>query len=238
MAKYYVYVDWTLEEISRPFYVGKGSSSRLKILKRNQRHTAISEAYGMERKIVLETDSEEEAFVLEKKLIQEYSTYAHDPGSRGANYTLGGEGSSGRILSKESIDKIRRPHGPKHSESQRLKWSQDRSGKKISDSHREKIRLSSLGRNHDCDTRDRLREISKSWWEARKLNSNSSPLNYKTKAVEQIDPATGEVIKTYDSMSEAARDTGCKNISRCCRGLAKTSGGYAWRYRKNYEFSE
>lgn len=34
----------------------------------------------------------------------------------------------------------------------------------------------------------------------------------------------------YDSIAEAAQATGASHISKCCRGITKTSGGYHWRY--------
>ena len=40
----------------------------------------------------------------------------------------------------------------------------------------------------------------------------------------------GEHIKTWDSMSDAARELGLKvsNISHCCSGRINTTGGYKW----------
>lgn len=42
----------------------------------------------------------------------------------------------------------------------------------------------------------------------------------------------GEHIKTWDSMSEAARELGLKvsNISHCCSGRINTTGGYKWNF--------
>ena len=42
----------------------------------------------------------------------------------------------------------------------------------------------------------------------------------------------GNLIKVYPSGSEAARQTGNAqaNISKCCRGITKTCGGYVWKY--------
>lgn len=42
----------------------------------------------------------------------------------------------------------------------------------------------------------------------------------------------GEILKTYNSVTEAEEDTGCNksNISACCRGKVKTLGGYKWEY--------
>lgn len=47
----------------------------------------------------------------------------------------------------------------------------------------------------------------------------------------------GVFIKRYPSQSEAFRETGvCAcNISNCCRGVYKQSGGYIWRYEKEVD---
>ena len=36
-------------------------------------------------------------------------------------------------------------------------------------------------------------------------------------------------------MSEAQRITGIGNISSCCKGKRKTSGGYVWVYKDDYD---
>ena len=43
---------------------------------------------------------------------------------------------------------------------------------------------------------------------------------------------TGELIAEYPSLMEAERLTGFhyQNISKCCKGKIKSSGGYIWRY--------
>lgn len=230
MTKFYVYVDWTLEENPRPFYVGKGKIERVNLLKRNKRHDSIANSYGIDRRIALETQDEKEAFELEASLILEYRTYAYGENCWGANFTRGGEGSSGRHLTEESLSKIRKPHGPKHSLEQKEKWSNLRKGSHISDSHKENIRLASLGRNHSEDTRQNLREISSQWWKERRSNPDAPKLNYKVRPVQQIDPASGSIVNVYISVAEAFRSTGCSNIHKCCRGLRKTAGGYNWKY--------
>ena len=60
-------------------------------------------------------------------------------------------------------------------------------------------------------------------------NSNSKP-------VVQIDPNTNEIINTYFGTREAARQTGFdySNISKCCRGKLKTTGGFKWVYLSDY----
>lgn len=50
--------------------------------------------------------------------------------------------------------------------------------------------------------------------------------------VYQLDPETGEILKSYESISAAARDTGAAlaNIHGACNGVYKTCCGFRWRY--------
>ena len=48
--KFKVYVDYTTEELPRPFYVGKGNSSRILNLKRNRLHDSIAKKLSESRK--------------------------------------------------------------------------------------------------------------------------------------------------------------------------------------------
>lgn len=51
-------------------------------------------------------------------------------------------------------------------------------------------------------------------------------------AVDKYEPSTGKFICTYESVSEAAKDTmsSDSHISECCRGKHKTAAGYGWAY--------
>ena len=94
---FYTYVDWTLENPSRPFYVGKGTADRVSLLqRRNPRHTAIRKAHGIRREVVLQTMDEREAMLRERELILELKTRGDVDGEWGANFTIGGEGVVGR----------------------------------------------------------------------------------------------------------------------------------------------
>ena len=55
--------------------------------------------------------------------------------------------------------------------------------------------------------------------------------NPTSKAVEQY-TKNGEYIKTFGSTMDAQRETGVANtnISACCLGKRKTTGGYIWKY--------
>lgn len=64
------------------------------------------------------------------------------------------------------------------------------------------------------------------------INKNNSN---KAKPVEQICLTTGNLIKTYPSLKDAALSLGCSkkqsSISYCISGKYKQSHGYKWRFK-------
>lgn len=63
----------------------------------------------------------------------------------------------------------------------------------------------------------------------------SGGLHPSSKVVAQYS-RSGELIRTYDGLSEASRKTNIdiKNISSCCRLKRKTAGGYIWKFYNLY----
>ncbi len=145
---FYVYEDWTLEEQPRCFYVGKGTHSRVCQTRRNKFHTNIKQKYGMSRKVVFSTSDEEEAKNTEIRLIAERKTYVLD-GGWGANFTRGGEGSSGykhtrlarekitaaclgRKHSQDSIEKMKKVAATRYEDpSERIKFCGSNNGRAL-----------------------------------------------------------------------------------------------------------
>jgi hypothetical protein len=54
---------------------------------------------------------------------------------------------------------------------------------------------------------------------------------HEKRKVTQLD-LNGNIIKQYNSITEAERDTGISHISGVCRGKRKTAGGFKWKYIK------
>lgn len=52
----------------------------------------------------------------------------------------------------------------------------------------------------------------------------------QSKSVAQIDLYSGSIVKIWESISMAIKETGIKNISNCALGKARQSGGYKWEY--------
>jgi group I intron endonuclease len=57
----------------------------------------------------------------------------------------------------------------------------------------------------------------------------------RAKAVEQIEPSTGAIVATFDSVTQASKVTGINlsKITEVARGSRKRSGGFNWRYVSN-----
>jgi len=102
---FFVYVDWTLENTPRPFYVGKGTLSRVQRSERNVYWKNITRKYGRRREVVLATKDEAYAFTEEIRFIAKFKTHeSSESESWGANLTVGGEGATGWKPSREWIE--------------------------------------------------------------------------------------------------------------------------------------
>lgn len=206
--KFKVYVDYTNEEVHRPFYVGKGTDHRVSDLKRNKLHKYISEKYGMIRYVVFETDTESFAFVKEKELIKEFKTYMNGEKDHwGANFTIGGEGTSGYVFTNE----------------QRKRISELCKGEKNG----------MFGKHHSEETRKKIGDSERGWKHTedakRKLAESAKKLHTGLKRSEETKRKISEARKSKDpwnkgkkfgkrekkrTFSEEAR----RNISEGCKG--------------------
>ena len=115
MSCVFVYVDRTND--GRAFYVGVGTSARLKKHERNAYWRNIAQKYGWTpefREVVLVTSDRTLAFDNEIELISSLKTYHFDEVDWGANFTRGGEGARGRhptsLSSSRYVKKVG-PHG-------------------------------------------------------------------------------------------------------------------------------
>ena len=138
--EFYVYKHVRLDN-NTCFYVGKGKGNRVNFPKRNDFHNNICNKYGYKVEIIKDGLTEEEAFALEREIIEDYVfVFGYGINIKGyddydhelpylTNFTWGGEGTSGFKFSEESKRKI----------------SEANKGKKLSEEHKQKISESNKG---------------------------------------------------------------------------------------------
>ena len=215
---------------------------------------------GIEHSIIAEGLSLEEAYEMEKKLIKEY-----DSANRlyGYNLDLGGNGAGSRseatrqknretmirlyretdLRQKISEGVKRRFSKPEEHEKLRkaaIKRNQDpqkyenicKGNQRRWKDDNERIKVSNGLKKYYAENPERRKEMS----EERKRFLTEHPEKKKTRAVVQLSK-TGEVIKTWSSMTEAAKQfgTNSQNISAVCNGRRRTAGGYIWRYSNDLQ---
>ena len=225
---FYVYVDWTRDEVPMPFYVGKGKLNRVQQRKRSLHHSRIVAKHGLDRRIVPCT-SETEAFEHEMRLIAEHHTFVYDSmyNGIGCNHTIGGDGSSGRVPSLETRQKMAR------SISTAMIGNRNAFGCSRTDEQREKIRQTLLGHEVPIEVRKKISDsLLGKKHSAESIKRSADGHRGLGKAVEQ---RLGDVvIATFASAVLAQASTGiCRSkICECCKGRRKQAGGFKWSYKK------
>lgn len=116
-------------------------------------------------------------------------------------------------------------------ESTRKKISDSLKGQVRSEEYRKKLSDSKMGHSVSASTREKISQT--------KLISNTTTRGAESpRATRVLCVDTGEV---FGSIADAARAKNIKsanNISRCCRGIRPTCGGYRWSYIKDGESQE
>lgn len=156
----YGYKHWTLEEVPRCFYVGKGLLGRAESQRgRNHKWHAIAKKLGLRVEICASFLTNEEACDWEIKTIEQMKTFTfchhhNDANDIVCNFTLGGEGVLGRFVSEETRKKISCSQrgeksawfGQQHTKETRRKISEKKQGSNIDVSTRIKIATTNVGR--------------------------------------------------------------------------------------------
>lgn len=87
--------------------------------------------------------------------------------------------------------------------------------------------------NHHHVKKEVAEKISKRQKEIVRKNINSKAKTIRKLSVNQIDPKTNQIIKTFTSMEEAGRETNTSPTSIrivCRHGNRKTAGGFKWEF--------
>ena len=66
-------------------------------------------------------------------------------------------------------------------------------------------------------------------WCLKIKNNRQKCIEVKSRPVIQLD-TNNNIIKEYKSITEARNETGIKGITNVVTGLAKTAGGFIWKY--------
>jgi hypothetical protein len=161
---YYTYL-W-LREDGSAYYVGKGSGNRA--FKRHRGCCALHPPKDRSRILIIELDSEIDAFTVERELISYYGRKDLGTGCL-HNLTDGGDGISS--VSIETRQKMRNSHlGIKLSAHHRKKQSEARKGVSHSLEHCAAISKAKTGkrkRPHTKQARARISAAIARWWENR-----------------------------------------------------------------------
>lgn len=210
------------------FYVGIGKSEKRAYCKygRNNHWQNIVNKYGYHIEITHRDICWEEACVIEKYLILFYGKLIL------TNKTDGGEGTFGYRHTIETKNMF---------SEQRKGIKNHRFGTRLPEYMKEIFSKKMTERNkHNNPTKNKPRpeHIKKLLSESKKGNKNpnfgkSGILSIFSKKVCQIDLKTKEIIKIYNSCTDASRENNIylNSIYKCCAGVNKTAGGYKWAYK-------
>lgn len=168
---------------------------------------------NFEHNILYQNITKEEACDIERNLIAKYQTQNRD---FGYNILEGGQATELPIDVREKMSKamMGNKNGLGHpcSEEKKKKISDSQKGRKLSEEHKRKLSEAAKQRHVPC-SQDKRKKLSQ---------------NYpKQKQVYCV-----ETDKVYRSVQECARQLHlyATNISKVCKGIHKTTGGYHLRY--------
>lgn len=207
----YVYIH-RRKSNNEVFYVGKGVNHRWSmVFDRNRYWKNVAFKHGVYCDIVANSLTDNEAFLLEKKLISIYGRLDQKTGTL-TNLTEGGDGVVGYVFTEEHRRKMSENSKKQyHSPERRLKMSLRHKGKVMSEETRKKLSESRTGYKMTEEAKLSLRPFHDS-------------LQVKVLCVE-----TGII---YDSMVLAAQAVnGCGScISKVCQMKRKKHKNFTWSY--------
>lgn len=164
-----------------------------------------------------------------------YISYFKSIGCILTNISEGGDNPPNQIgkkRSKEIIEKIRNKNiGKKRSDDIKKKMSLSKKGKPIPHLNNEKNRSHLHKKNLSLSLKGRISPNKGKKYDDVHSKLLSNAHSHQKKSVIQMS-LNGEIIKIWDSISEAKKEIKNSHIGECCSGKIKTAGGYKWKYNK------
>ena len=222
---YCVYRHIRLDK-NTPFYVGKGTKKRANW--RHQRNVYwhnIVEKHGYIVEIIKECLTEERAFEKEKEFIALYKKY----GWCEANFTDGGEGASGRVLSEESKLKMSKSHLGKKP------WNK---GKTHIYSEATLLKMRIASKENYANKREVLKEanIGNTYRKDKKHSTETKLKISKTKNSKYFSVFKENIfVGTWLSQAECAQKLGLQRtlINACLKNRRDNHKKYTFKYKEN-----
>lgn len=224
-----VYIGATKQEVNRRWQNGIGYKT--------QPFWKAIEQYGWDNilhEIVADNLSEEDAHLLEQKTITDLK--ANNP-QYGYNIQIGGNSSNLGLKWSPERHEANIPQlykkgnvpwnkGRKATEEERKKlsessyWKGKKQPKEMVERRIAKSSISNIGKKRSEEAKQRMSDAQKHKKPVSMFDKNNS------------------YITSYESICEASKANNVQpsKISRCCRGLLKSAGGYIWKYAKENEY--
>ena len=253
---FYVYKHIRLDN-NTAFYIGKGKGNRIYVPSRNIHHDNICKRYGYEVVKIKENLTEEEAFALEREIIEDYvfifgyginikghDNYDHDLPYL-TNFTWGGEGVSGMHHSEEAKKSIseassgrnkgKNPYANKTLEEMEIIANKKSNSMKGKNKGKIPWNKGKKGlQHHSEETKQMMSEKFKGKYAGEKNGMWGKPSHNRSKV---ICITTGKI---FDCQTDASNYYKCGNIHKCCKGKYKHAGRLQdgtplqWKYVKDY----
>ena len=224
------YVDKTVDDEARAFYVGKGNKDRIRKIERNDRHAEIRAERGLVRHVVKLTFDDEHALKREVELIRQLDTYRYGGSRYGANLTLGGDGARGS----------KRPRAACRAACKAIRQL-TLGGELITMfSSIKEAKEAVPGSSPVLCCKGILRQSKGFRWEyvdsssavtrSRSCRDSMSAAAHKRPIVQST--LDGVVVATFPSARIASEATGVgeDNVRRVCYNAVGTAGGFVWHY--------
>lgn len=223
-----VYIGATKQEVNRRWQNGIGYKT--------QPFWKAIEQFGWNNiihEIVADNLSEEDAHLLEQKTITDLK--ANNP-QYGYNIQIGGNSSN---LGLKWSPERHEANIPQLYKKGNVPWNK---GRKATEEERKKLSESSYWKGKKQPDEMVARRIAKcsatnkgrkNTIEAKQRMSDAR----KDKKAVSVYTLENTFLYTFESIRDASKKYNIQpnKISRCCRGLSKTAGGYIWKYAKENE---